>query len=124
VPRILVVDDSVTIRRAVRNVLHEAGYDVVLAADGLEAIALLPELTPALVLTDLHMPRCNGIALVHYINTTWPTLPVIMWTVEHTLDAEALARQCRIHGCMTKPVDIDTLLACITCMLASARGFP
>ena len=57
---VLVVDDDLDIREVVSEILLDAGYTVASAADGAEALALLEELRPGLILLDLNMPRMNG----------------------------------------------------------------
>lgn len=115
---ILVVDDHAKIRDVVGNSLRREDYAVTVAVDGQEALHLLEHCTPDLVLTDLYMPRCDGMTLVRHINTAWPTLPVILWTIEDRLDAEELARHCRVDALLTKPVDLHAMLACVARVLA------
>lgn len=59
-PQVLVIDDSHTIRRSVEIFLRQGGYEVLLAEDGLDALALLDAHTPALIFCDLLMPRLDG----------------------------------------------------------------
>jgi len=59
-PRVLVVDDEELVRLVIARTLRLSGFDVFEARDGLEALARIPVATPALVLTDLNMPRCDG----------------------------------------------------------------
>lgn len=68
--RILVVDDSVTSRTLVKNILSAAGYDVVMAVNGEEGMARLSEIDVDLVITDVDMPRMNGIELTRAIRST------------------------------------------------------
>ena len=62
--RILVVDDEQNARVALRTILSEEGYEIAEAADGEEALALLPGFAPAAVLADVRMPRLDGMALL------------------------------------------------------------
>src|SRR5262249_60835065 len=62
--RILVVDDEQNARDALRTILMEEGFEVSEAADGQEALALLPEFAPDLVLADVRMPRMDGLTLL------------------------------------------------------------
>ncbi|MCZ7680730.1 MAG: response regulator [Sandaracinaceae bacterium] len=68
--RILVVDDSVTSRTLVKNILSSAGYEVVMAVNGEEALARLAEVDVDMVITDVDMPRMNGIELTRAIRST------------------------------------------------------
>jgi two-component system chemotaxis sensor kinase CheA len=79
---VLVVDDALTIRELQRSILERAGYRVTVAGDGVEAMTALAAECPDLVLTDLEMPRMNGLDLTRSIRATDPmrNLPVVMLT--------------------------------------------
>ena len=68
-PLVLVVDDSLTVRRVTQRMLLRDGYRVVLAKDGLEALERLAEQRPAVVLSDIEMPRMDGFDLVRNIRS-------------------------------------------------------
>jgi two-component system chemotaxis sensor kinase CheA len=80
--RLLVVDDAMTVRELQRSILERAGYDVITAVDGVEALARLAEAPVDLVLTDVEMPRMDGFALTEAIRkrTTRSNVPVLMLT--------------------------------------------
>lgn len=84
--RLLVVDDSVTTRMLEKNILEFAGYDVLLAADGVEALRLLQEHGADLVVTDIDMPRMDGFTLTETIRASvrFRDLPVILVTAQET----------------------------------------
>ncbi len=90
--RVLVVDDSITMRTLQRNILEGAGYDVIVAGDGLEARDVLrTEGSVDLVVTDIDMPRMDGLDLCRWIrSSSMADLPVVMVT---SLDAEEQRRQ-------------------------------
>ncbi len=81
-PRILVVDDSITTRTLERNILTGAGYDVMTANDGVEALAMLETEPFDLVVTDIEMPRINGFELVEWIRQSkvYGHVPIILVT--------------------------------------------
>jgi CheY-like chemotaxis protein len=79
-PTILVVDDSPADRDLAESFLREEGIRVVQAGDGREALALIERWKPELVLTDLHMPEMDGLALVREVRGRHPRLPVILMT--------------------------------------------
>jgi two-component system chemotaxis sensor kinase CheA len=83
--RVLLVDDSITTRTLERSILEAAGYDVLTAADGAAAWALLGEQTVDLVVTDVDMPHMNGFALVEAVraSATLRELPVILVTARN-----------------------------------------
>lgn len=82
VPLVMVVDDSITVRRVTQRLLQREGYRVVLAADGLQALEKLEAEQPCVVLSDIEMPRMDGFDLVRQIRADgrWPQLPLIMIT--------------------------------------------
>ena len=90
--RILVVDDQPANLRVVSSLLSRHGYEVVTASDGAEALAMLPELRPDLVLLDMLMPNMDGFTLLGEIkqNPELLRLPVVFLTVAQ--DRELLLR--------------------------------
>lgn len=81
-PLILVVDDSITVRRVTQRLLQREGYRVALAGDGLQALELLQDERPAVVLSDIEMPRMDGMELTRQIrrDPTFVDLPIIIIT--------------------------------------------
>ncbi|MDQ6674213.1 MAG: response regulator, partial [Chloroflexota bacterium] len=82
VRRLLAVDDSLTTRTLMRSILEAAGYDVVVAADGLEALSLLQSDSFDLVVADVEMPRMNGFELTEAIrrDARLGQIPVVLVT--------------------------------------------
>jgi chemosensory pili system protein ChpA (sensor histidine kinase/response regulator) len=80
--RVLVVDDSLSVRRAVATLLEDQGYEVALARDGLEAAKQMEAARPDVLLTDLEMPNMNGLELAMHVRSRaeLATLPIIMIT--------------------------------------------
>jgi len=80
--RVLVVDDSITTRTLEKNILETIGFEVVVAIDGQEAWEMLPEYTFDVIITDVEMPKMNGLELCSRIKTTpeYQHLPVILLT--------------------------------------------
>jgi DNA-binding NtrC family response regulator len=113
---LLIVDDDADVRRSMRLILMRAGYDVVEAADGQEAIAILaavPRPDLSAILVDLQMPRVNGVELIRYLQTHWPTVPFLVLTADPDfLLSEILAKQGVCDYCI-KPVAKEKLLASI-----------
>ncbi|WP_374088426.1 response regulator [Methylomicrobium lacus] len=120
-PTILVVDDSLSQRRALEQLLVDAGYKVRSARDGIEAVELLRQFKPQLVLTDLEMPRMNGIELTAHIRkqTGQTRLPVIMITSRTTQKHRQMAEEAGIDAYLAKPVRDDDLLTHIMHLLPS-----
>lgn len=89
---ILVVDDSEVDRRLMGGLLERGGHRVAYAPDGCEALAFLDRSVPDLILTDLLMPRVDGLELVREVRSRFPSVPVILITGQgsETLAVEAL----------------------------------
>lgn len=92
--RILLVEDSPTQAAHMQFILEDAGYEVALAVDGLAGLEQVRSEQPVVVITDLHMPKMNGLELVEQLGREFPTIPVILTTAAGTEDiaAEALSK--------------------------------
>jgi CheY-like chemotaxis protein len=84
--RLLVVDDQPDIREVTSAMLAEEGFEVLTAEDGQEALELLPQFRPDLVITDLRMPRLSGFELLEIMRERFPRLPVIAVSGEFSGD--------------------------------------
>jgi chemosensory pili system protein ChpA (sensor histidine kinase/response regulator) len=105
--RILLVDDSLSVRRVVSQTLKRNGYTVTTAADGQEALDLLSEHSFDAVITDLEMPRLNGFELTEEIRRrkNLSTLPVAMLTSRASDKHAQLAIELGVNEYLTKPLD-------------------
>jgi chemosensory pili system protein ChpA (sensor histidine kinase/response regulator) len=114
-PLVLVVDDSLTVRRATRRLLEREGCRVALAKDGIEALQRLEEETPALLLTDLEMPRLDGFDLLRRLRADprWQALPVIVITSRLAVRHRELAASLGVEHYLGKPYAQDELLALV-----------
>jgi len=121
-PTIMVVDDSLSQRRALEQLLSDAGYKVRTARDGIEAMNLLAQVKPDLVLTDLEMPRMNGIELTAHIRaqSSLSRLPVIMITSRTTQKHRQMAEEAGIDFYLTKPAREEDLLVKVHDLLGQA----
>jgi len=86
-PRILIADDEPSMREMTRQLFHRAGFDVLLAADGVAALELLQREFVDVVLTDIRMPRFDGLQLLHALRTLAPDVVVVMMTAHWTQDS-------------------------------------
>ncbi len=84
--RLLVVDDDEAIREIISAMLTEQGYEIVTAEDGQQALELLPQFRPHLVVTDMRMPRMSGDELVRIMRESFPQLPIIVVSGEFLPD--------------------------------------
>jgi chemosensory pili system protein ChpA (sensor histidine kinase/response regulator) len=110
--KILIVDDSLSQRRALEHILTDAGFPVHTARDGIEAVEWLAYNKPTVVVTDLEMPRMNGLELASHIRTQerLKTLPIIMITSRSTQKHRQMADEMGIDFYLVKPVQDDNLL--------------
>jgi putative two-component system response regulator len=110
--RVLLVEDAPFLRYAFGRLLRMEGFDVKEANDGQEALDVLAEFRPQLVLTDLMMPVMGGIELISHIRADPSNmdLPVVAITADATDQANLQARQAGADDVITKPVDLSALL--------------
>jgi chemosensory pili system protein ChpA (sensor histidine kinase/response regulator) len=115
VPLVLVVDDSITVRRVTQRLLKREGYRVALAADGLQALEQLQLEKPAVVLADIEMPRMDGFDLVRNIRADdkLKDLPVIMITSRIAEKHREYARALGVDHYLGKPYPEDELIALV-----------
>ena len=125
-PLILVVDDSITVRRVTQRLLKREGYRVVLAADGLQALERLQDELPTVVLSDIEMPRMDGFDLARNIrgDTRLRNLPIIMITSRIAEKHREHARELGVDHYLGKPYSEEELLGLIRhyCALPLAEG--
>ncbi len=112
VRRILVVDDSLSVRKGLMQLLQDAAYEVRGAGDGMEAIRVLKSFEPHLVCTDMEMPNMNGMELAQHLRLEAATqhLPIIMITSRSTEKHREQAMRAGVNVYLTKPyTDTDLL---------------
>jgi chemosensory pili system protein ChpA (sensor histidine kinase/response regulator) len=114
-PLILVVDDSLTVRRVTQRLLTREGFRVTVAKDGLDALEQLEVERPAVMLTDIEMPRMDGFDLLRNVrhDPRWHGLPVIMITSRIAQKHRDLAQQLGADHYLGKPYDEEQLIALI-----------
>lgn len=119
-PKVLVVDDSLTVRRASQRLLERHGYTVVLARDGLDALEQLRLNTPAAVLLDIEMPRMDGFELLTALrdDARWRALPVAMITSRTAERHREHAMKLGATAYLGKPFVEEELLGLLTQWLA------
>jgi chemosensory pili system protein ChpA (sensor histidine kinase/response regulator) len=122
--RVLLVDDSVSVRKFVGHMLERAGFRVVTATDGAEALQHLGETTVDAVITDLEMPRVNGYELIEDLRRrpTTRDLPVVVLTTRVGDKHLALARRLGVEHYVSKPVDEQRFVRLIDTLTAGARA--
>lgn len=120
---VLLVDDSKTIRRSASNFLSNAGYTVVTAVDGFEALSKVVEHRPALIFADIMMPRLDGYQTCALIknNADYRNIPIVMLSSKDGLFDKARARVVGSDAHLSKPFTAETLTAAVEEHLGGAE---
>jgi chemosensory pili system protein ChpA (sensor histidine kinase/response regulator) len=110
---IMVVDDSLTVRKITTRLLQREGYDVITAKDGLDALQMLQQHKPDLMLLDIEMPRMDGFELTKVMRSDedMVNIPIIMITSRTATKHRELAASLGVNAYMGKPFQEDSLLA-------------
>jgi twitching motility two-component system response regulator PilG len=113
--KVMVIDDSNTIRRSAEIFLNQAGCEVILAQDGFDALAKITDHDPDVVFVDIMMPRLDGYQTCSLIkrNAKYRTTPVIMLSSKDGLFDRARGRMVGSDEYLTKPFTKDTLLTAV-----------
>jgi twitching motility two-component system response regulator PilG len=120
--KVMVIDDSKTIRRSAETLLKKVGCDVVTATDGFEALAKITEHNPDIIFVDIIMPRLDGYQTCALIknNQTFKSTPVIMLSSKDSIFDRARGRIVGSEEYLTKPFSKEDLIGAITSHVASA----
>lgn len=113
--KVMVIDDSATIRRSAETMLSKEGCEVVTAVDGFEALAKIAQMKPQLIFVDIMMPRLDGYQTCAIIknNDKFKATPVIMLTSKDGLFDKARGRVVGSDQYLTKPFTRDELLSAV-----------
>jgi len=112
---ILTVDDSASIRQMVAFTLETAGYQVVTAVDGKDALAKLGSATPDMIITDLNMPNMDGLQLITEVRKlgSHKFSPIVFLTTESDETKKTQAKAAGASGWIVKPFQQEQLLAVV-----------
>ena len=112
---IMTVDDSASVRQMVSFTLKNAGYTVVEASDGNDALSKLNGATVQMVLTDLNMPNLDGIGLIRALRakTEFKFIPIVLLTTESQAEKKQEGKAAGATGWIVKPFNPEQLLAVI-----------
>jgi chemosensory pili system protein ChpA (sensor histidine kinase/response regulator) len=121
---VVLVDDSISVRKFVGRMLEKAGYRVKLAADGLEALEIVTQTRCDLVVTDLEMPRTNGYELLSHLRQDPQTrnIPVMVVTSRAGAKHRDRAMKEGAAAFLTKPVQEDQFIAAVGKLIGSPAG--
>jgi two-component system chemotaxis response regulator CheY len=108
---ILTVDDSRTMRDMLASALTQSGYRVVQADDGVQAIDMLANETPDVIITDINMPRLDGFGFIEEVrnNPKYRAIPILVLTTENSPEMKERARRSGATGWLVKPFDTAKL---------------
>lgn len=111
-PRVMIVDDSLSVRKSLSLTMEKAGFDTLLAKDGIEALEIIKNTMPSIMLVDMEMPRMNGLELSKYIRAHEETkkIPIFMITSRTTEKHKQQAKLVGIDHYFTKPYNDNELL--------------
>jgi chemosensory pili system protein ChpA (sensor histidine kinase/response regulator) len=115
IPLVMVVDDSITVRRVTQRLLQREGYRVVLAADGLQALECLQDELPSVVLSDIEMPRMDGFDLARNIrgDSRLKHLPIVMITSRIAEKHREYAKELGVNHYLGKPYPEEELMSLV-----------
>lgn len=121
--KVLVVDDSLSARKSLVELISDAGHEVIEARDGQEALNLVEVQMPSLIVTDLEMPRLNGLDLVSKIraNNQTKNLPIIMVTSRTASKHRQQAISLGVNEYVSKPYDSDDVSLLVNKLLANSN---
>jgi CheY-like chemotaxis protein len=113
--KILVADDSPTVRHLIQKFLDGEGYEIVTTSDSADVVDLIDEINPDLVISDIMMPGMDGYTFLRHIRKekTWESLPVIIMSTKKREIMEDLFVSYGISGYLEKPFDKEQLVELI-----------
>lgn len=120
--KVLVVDDEPEVRCLLRDVLAGRGYEVIVAADGPEALSALGSARPDVVLLDVVMPGMDGVETLRRITMADPAAQVIMLSARADLGITSRLLALGAADYISKPIDLDYLDQAVSLQLAASRG--
>jgi chemosensory pili system protein ChpA (sensor histidine kinase/response regulator) len=112
IPKIMIVDDSLSVRKSLSLLIEDVGFETVLAKDGLEAIEMMGQSLPNVMLVDMEMPRMNGLELTAHVrgNQETQNIPIFMITSRTTDKHREQAKTAGVSAYLTKPYQDTELL--------------
>jgi len=114
VKKVLVIDDSETIRQQVKQALAATGYEIIEAVDGVDGLEKLRAVADLdMALCDVNMPRLNGLDMIAEVQRTGPKIPILMLTTEGQPSLIKRAREAGAKGWIVKPFKPELLVAAV-----------
>lgn len=116
---VMVVDDSLTMRKVLSRVLEREDFEVITANDGMDAIQKLQDTTPDIILTDIEMPRMDGFEFSRHVrdNTVTKDIPLIVISSRTADKHRNVAAEIGVNAFLGKPVQDEDLIAQVNALL-------
>ncbi len=125
--KILIIEDDLDIRDILKHQLEQGRHQVIVAKDGQEGIDLMKTgsnlLQVGLIITDIRMPKVNGIEAIDYIKANAPSIPIMVITGYPDTELAVNLLQKGVNEFLVKPVEKDTLLSKVSATLSSKQDF-
>ena len=126
-PKVLIVDDEPDVRKVLKRILTQAGYDVIEAEDGEKAIMAINEgenpLLLNVIISDIRMPKINGVEAINYFQTLWPRVPIIVLTGFPDTEMAIDFLKKGIVDYLVKPIDKEKLLNAVSKAFAQKKFY-
>ena len=119
--KVMVIDDSKTIRRTAETLLQKAGCTVITATDGFDALSKIADSNPAIIFVDIMMPRLDGFALCAELRRLAHAVPVLMLTAKGQIDDRVKGLDVGADDYLVKPFSTEELLARVRALLRRTR---
>jgi two-component system chemotaxis response regulator CheY len=118
--RVLVVDDSNSMRQMIRFTLEEEGCEIFEAENGKRGTELLPEATPELIITDINMPEMNGLDFIRAVrgDSAYKFVPILVLTTESEQQKQEEGKQAGATAWLVKPFTPESLVATVHKLIA------
>lgn len=122
--KIIVVEDHDLLLLAIRDILEVEGYSVITATDGIEALKIMEEVTPDLIVADIMMPRMNGYELFQAVRErpAWVPIPFIFLTAKAEKEDRLRGKAMGAEDYITKPFDPEELVIAVRAKLGRSRA--
>jgi CheY-like chemotaxis protein len=121
--RILVIDDEASVRDLLLRVLEDAGHEVVVVETGEAALMKIAKKPFDLLVVDKNLPGMSGLDVLRLVRTHYPRLRAIMITAFPHPAAEATARELGVHGYVTKPFGIVSIVSAVDAAIEAGRSW-
>ena len=125
--RILIIEDDTDIRDVLKLQLEQGGHQVIEAKDGEEGIDLMKKgsnlLQVGLIITDIRMPKVNGVEAIDYIKANAPSIPILVITGYPETELAVSLLQKGVKDYLVKPVEKEVLLSKVSAILSSPQDF-